>query len=86
MKIRNCAWVEGKQGSDRRAVWARGGVFSAHCPKSVVTAQSMYWLEVFRWWKQCGGGGLWQMDAKAADAVMVLEQAWRMENERGKTQ
>jgi hypothetical protein len=57
-------------------------VFSAYCPKSVITAQSVYFLEQFRWWKECGGGGLWDMEAKAADAVMVLERAWQMEKQR----
>jgi hypothetical protein len=67
-----------------RLVWARGGAHSVHCPKSVITAQSLHFLEQFRWWKE-GGGGLWEMDAKAADAVMVLEQAWQMEKQRGET-
>jgi len=53
-----------------------------HCPKSVITAQSLHFLEQFRSWKE-GGGGLWHMDAKDADAVMVLEQAWQMEKQRG---
>jgi hypothetical protein len=58
-------------------------VYSAHCPKSVITAQSLHFLDQFQWWKQGGGGGLWQMEAKAADAVIVLERAWQMEKQRG---
>lgn len=57
-------------------------MYSVSCPKSIITSQSMYFLEQFRWWKQCGGG-LWHIDAKVADAVMALEQAWQMEKQRG---
>jgi hypothetical protein len=84
VKVRNCAWVQIDGHAQARVVWARAGIFSTQCPKSIVTAQSMYFLELFRWWKE-GGGGLWELQAKAAEAVMVLEQAWRMERERGKT-
>lgn len=61
----------------------RKGVFSVRCPKSVITAESLHFLEQFRWWKQCGGGAgaIWNMDAKSADALMVLEHAWEMEKQ-----
>ena len=64
-------------------MWARNGVFSSRCPKSVITAETLYFLEQFTCWKECGGGGLWHMEAKAADAVMALEEAWQMEKRRG---
>ena len=85
MKARNCAWSEMERPARPRAVWARGGVYSTNCPKSVITGQSLYYLEQFRYWKECGGGGLWHMDAKAADAVMLLEQAWQLEKQRGES-
>lgn len=53
------------------------------CPKSVISAQSLHFLEQFRYWKDSGRGSLSSMEAKTAEAVLVLEQAWRMENERG---
>ena len=55
------------------------------CPKSVITAESVYYLETFRWWKQLGGGCLWSMDAKAADAILLLEQLWEAENKNGES-
>jgi hypothetical protein len=58
-------------------------VYSTHCPKSVITAQSLSFLDQFRWWKESGGGSLWQIDAKTADALMMLERAWQMEKQRG---
>jgi len=42
-------------------------------------------LDQFRWWKESGGGSLWDIDAKAADALMTLERAWQMEKQRGES-
>ena len=83
MKARNCAWVRIEPPEREKAVWARGGVYSTQCPKSVITTRSLYLLDQFRWWKEAGGGGVWHMDAKVADGVMLLERAWQMEIERG---
>jgi hypothetical protein len=86
VKARNCAWVQIDQFAKAKAVWTRGGVYSTHCPKSVITAQSLYYLDQFRWWKQCGGGALWDLPAKDADAVILLEQAWETEKQRGEAE
>jgi hypothetical protein len=58
-------------------------VLSSQCPKSVITSESLYYLEQFRYWKEVRSGDLYSMDAKTADAVLVLEQAWKLENQRG---
>lgn len=67
-------------------IWARGQVSSISCPKSVITAQSLYFLERFGFWKEFGGTSIWSIEAKTADAFLVLEQACRMENQRGEVQ
>jgi hypothetical protein len=85
VKARNCAWVRREQPAKPRAVWARRGIYSVHCPKSVITSESLYYLDQFRWWKEGGGGGLWHMEAKTADAVILLEQAWQTEKQHGET-
>ena len=82
--MRNCAWLNGAEEESRRAVWARSGVISCHCPKSVITPQSMSWLEQFRIWKAFGGGTPWEREAKAAEAFLVLEKALEAETEHGK--
>jgi hypothetical protein len=64
-------------------VWARAGVFSLQCPKSIVTAQSLYFLEQFGVWKQFGGTSPWSLEAKSAEALALLEGAWRKENQSG---
>jgi hypothetical protein len=71
---------------DGKVIWARGELFSYHCPKSVITAQSLYFLEQFGFWKEFGGASIWSVEAKTADALLVLEHAWRMENQSGKVE
>jgi hypothetical protein len=83
VRIRNCAWDKQKAAEAARAVWARNGVVSSHCPKSVITSESLYYLEQFRYWKQLGSEALNSMEAKTVDAVLLLEQAWRLEKQDG---
>ena len=56
------------------------------CPKSVITSESLYFLEVFRYWKEAGGGGLFEMEAKAAEAILILEKAWQLERENAEVE
>lgn len=49
----------------------------------MITAQSLSFLEQFQWWKKFGGGVSWDLEAKTAEAFVVLEEAWRKEKERG---
>jgi hypothetical protein len=83
VKVRNCA-LEGATGENSRPVWARGPIVSRQCPKSVISSASLYWLEKFRWWKLTGSGPLWEMDAKCADALLLLNEEWQKEMENGK--
>jgi hypothetical protein len=64
-------------------VWARGAVVSVRCPKSIITARSLLFLEQFRWWKELGGD-VWSMEAKNAEALVLLEREWQMEMQNGK--
>ncbi|HSU60570.1 MAG TPA: hypothetical protein VLI55_14755 [Bryobacteraceae bacterium] len=61
----------------------RGQLASVQCPKSIITADSLSFLEQFRLWKEAGGGSILAMDAKSADAILVLEQEWRRESQHG---
>jgi hypothetical protein len=81
VKIRNCAWSTASEGL--AVVWARGSIVSARCPKSIVTAQSVLFLEQFRWWKELGGD-VWSIEAKNAEALLLLEAEWRTEMQNGK--
>jgi hypothetical protein len=82
--VRNCAWINAAKPVNKKAVWVRKDTVSLQCPKSVISAQSKAFLQQFRWWKQFGGGFPWWVDAKTADALLVLEEAWRIEEQNGK--
>jgi hypothetical protein len=53
------------------------------CPKSLITAQSLSLLEQFRIWKEFGGGTPWSLEARTADAFLILDKALKMEIENG---
>lgn len=83
MKVRNCAWDGIDAPEPARPVWARGQVVCTQCPKSLITAESLSYLEVFLSWKAAGGGSVLLMDAKSADAILALEEEWQRENKDG---
>ena len=56
-----------------RLVWARRTTMAFRCPKSIITAESLGFIEEFFYWKNCGGD-LWSSDAKSADAILVLQE------------
>ncbi len=62
----------------RTVVWARGRTATEECPKSLITAESLQFLEEFHVWK-LAGGSVRDMPAKQVDAFVVLEQQWREE-------
>jgi hypothetical protein len=67
----------------KRAVWARGCVFTTQCPKSLITAQSLGFLDEYNAWKQFGWLDASQISAKSADALIVLESAEQKETQSG---
>lgn len=83
--MRHCAWVDESKPVNTKAVWARKNIVSSQCPKSIISVQSKTFLQHFRLWKQFGGGYPWWVDAKTADALLVLDEAWREEEQNGKT-
>lgn len=74
---RRCGFLAEEQRGPRRAVWVRGRVGIEECPKSAATAASLEWLEKFFGWKFAGGGGVSELPAKDADAILTLEAEWR---------
>lgn len=74
---RRCGWLPEERRGPRRPVWARGRVGAEECPKSLVTPQSLEWVETFLTWKFSGGGALNELRARDADAFLILEREWR---------
>jgi hypothetical protein len=54
-------------------VWVRGEAVTFRCPKSIVTPQSLTFIEQFLYWKRFGGN-VWDLEAKSADAIWVLQE------------
>jgi hypothetical protein len=64
-------------------VWARGSAVAFRCPKSIVTARSISFIEQFLYWRKVGGD-VWAFDAKVADAILALQEETAKENENEK--
>ena len=62
-----------------RLVWIRGQAGTEECPKSMVTAGSLEFLEKFYVWKLAGGSWA-ETTAREADAFMILENERRTGN------
>lgn len=86
MKSRKCAWLAAEAPPDERIVWVRGNVFSRQCPKSVITAESLGYLDLFAVWAQVGGTNIESSEAKTADALLTLRRACQEENQDGEKQ
>lgn len=55
---------------------------TTQCPKSVITAESLQFLEIYRMWKQLGGGCMMTLEARIVEAIELLDQEWIAEKER----
>src|SRR5437763_13909081 len=67
-KVRNCGYMEPRVRTNARPVWARGGVWSAECPRSYITAESIYLLEEYSVWRITGVSGA-ATTARGVDAL-----------------
>lgn len=80
---RRCGFVPEAQLTEPRPVWVARSVETENCPKSVVTAQSLLWLEEFAAWR--GGyvpNGM--LTARQIDAFQVLDNELLKEAQREK--
>ena len=49
------------------------------CPKSIITAESLYLLDEFNVWKRCQGTPLHALPARVVDALLLLDNEFRAE-------
>lgn len=63
--------------SSKRVIWARGEFLTTQCPKSIITSESLNFLDEFRIWKQLGLYDPSRLSAKSADALVILDEAWK---------
>ena len=74
---RRCGFIEEERRGAKKLVWARGRVGAEECPKSLVSAQSLEWIERFLTWKFAGAREILELKARDADAFLILEREWR---------
>ena len=67
------------ESAGERVVWGRGQIAATRCPKSIITAESLYLLDEFNIWKRCPNTPLHKMPARVVDAILVLESEFRAE-------
>jgi hypothetical protein len=78
-KQRRCEYLtESERGPDR-AVWSRKRVVATACPKSLISAESLAWIEEFQVWRLVGGADYRTLTARQVDAISALEQLLRAE-------
>jgi hypothetical protein len=78
-KRRRCAWACAAESGVGRIVWGRKQVAATRCPKSIITAESMYLLDEFNVWKRCPGAPLHALPARVVDAILMLDNEFRAE-------
>jgi hypothetical protein len=76
-EVRNCAWLVPCPAAARKPVWARSGLVTYHCPKSLITAESLAFLESYQLAQRCGREHLLSLDARTGEAILILENASR---------
>jgi hypothetical protein len=79
---RRCGWLEHAD-SIAPIVWSRRKVSLTTCPTSYITGESIALLEEFHAWKLCGAESVYELPARLVEAMFVLENELRAENNDG---
>ena len=67
-----------------KIVWARKRVSTDQCPTSIVSAQSLTWIEQFYVWRRLGVNYPGELSARDIEAFLVLELEERAEMTNGR--
>jgi hypothetical protein len=76
---RRCGWLRtgSEDQTEERIVWAAGGLTCSRCPKSLLNASSLNWIETFGAWQRLGRPAGFRMRAKDMDAMVILSEEMR---------
>lgn len=80
---RRCGWVPKALVTPAHIVWSRRQVASDICPTSLITAQSMGWMEEFFVWKRLRLSFPPELSARQAEAFLILEEQLSLEEHGG---
>jgi hypothetical protein len=81
---RRCGWSAATIQSPERVVWARKGMATTVCPKALITAQSLAWLEEFLVRRKLDQPWPEELRARDAEAFLILEAECEVEARDGR--
>ena len=81
---RRCGWLPEALLPAAKIVWARKQVRTETCPKSLVSAESLRWVEQFIVWKKLGANYPCELSARDVEAFLILELEVRAEGSNGR--
>ena len=68
----------------KKIVWARKRVSTDRCPTSIVSAQSLTWIEQFYVWRRLGPKYPGELSAREIEAFLILELEAQAEMSHGR--
>jgi len=80
---RRCGWVAAARQTPPHIVWARGPIETDECPTSLITAQSIGWIEEYYVWKRLNPVVQLELDARQVQAFLILEEQLELEKQNG---
>jgi hypothetical protein len=80
---RRCGWLPAALETPEKVVWARKRASTDRCPTSVVSAQSLSWIEQFYVWRRLGAKYPGELSARDVEAFLILEGETRGEESDG---
>ncbi len=83
---RRCGFLPAQERGEARIVWGRGQTHTEECPKSLVTAESLAWLEEFFVRRRLGIADLPDPAARKVDAFLILRDEMEREERNGEAQ
>ena len=80
---RRCGLLDAGRTAPERVVWARKQVSATECPKSLITAQSLAWLEEFLVRRRLGLPWPESLGVREAEAFLILQGECEAETSNG---
>ncbi len=78
---RHCGFVASHEERPETVVWARRGAVATECPKSLISAASVAWIEEFYAWKLAGKADYGALTSRQLDAFGTLEREMTAERD-----
>jgi hypothetical protein len=74
---RACNFRKVEARCELRVVWAKNGVTTARCPRSLISGASLRWLEIFAAWQLAPRTEMNDWPAKDVEALHCLAEVWK---------